>query len=365
MHETALKVLKQLESHGYKAYVVGGYPRDLYLKRKTIDIDICTNATPKEITEIFNNVKLNSAKYGSVSLIYNNIRFEITTFRKEIKYENHRIPVQIEYIDDLSEDLKRRDFVINTLCMDSDGNIIDLLGAKEDLDARRIKMIGDPKERLQEDALRILRAVRFATTLNFELDSELEKNIIEYGYLVKTLSYERKKEELDRIFSSPNVKYGIDLLIKLQLDKYLEIPKLSNVIITSSILGIWAQLDVLDIYKFNKNERRTIQLINELMNKDILADENLYKYGLYISSLAGEIKGIDRKNVNEQFQKLFITNRSEIAITSEEICQLLNINPGKLLKTIFDDLEDKLVKKELINDNHVLRNYIINNYGNI
>ncbi len=365
MFETATKVLKKIEDKGYKAYVVGGYPRDLYLNRKSIDIDICTNATPKELKIVFPNIKLNSVKYGSVSLICNNIRFEITTFRKEIKYKNNRIPVKIKYIDDLLEDLKRRDFVINTMCMDSNGAIIDLLGAKEDLDAKRIRMVGKTKHRLKEDVLRILRAVRFATTLNFELDKELEKYIIKYGYLVRKLSYERKKEELDKIFSSPNVKYGIDLLIKTKLDKYLEIPNLANITITSSIIGMWAQLDVLDIYKFNNNEKKIIELINELMTKDLFDEENLYKYGLYISTVVGEIKGIERKAVTEYFNKLYITNRSEISITSREICELLNKKPGSFLKTIFDDIECKLVKKELTNDKDVLKKYVINNYINI
>ena len=365
MFETATKVLKKIEDKGYKAYVVGGYPRDLYLNRKSIDIDICTNATPKELKQIFPNIKLNSVKYGSVSLVCNNIRFEITTFRKEIKYKNNRIPVKIKYIDDLLDDLKRRDFVINTMCMDSNGAIIDLLGAKEDLDAKQIRMVGKTKYRLKEDVLRILRAVRFATTLNFELDKELEKYIIKYGYLVRKLSYERKKEELDKIFSSPNVNYGIDLLIKTKLDKYLEIHNLANITITSSIIGMWAQLDVLDIYKFNNNEKKIIELIKELMNKDLFDQKNLYKYGLYISTVVGEIKGIERKVVTEHFNKLYITNRSEIIITSREICELLNKKPGSFLKTIFDDIECKLVKKELTNDKDVLKKYVVNNYINI
>lgn len=365
MYKATINVLKQLEKQGYKAYAVGGYPRDLYLGRKSLDVDICTNATPKEIKEVFKNVKLDAMKYGSVTLIYNKVRFEITTFRKEIKYEDNRRPVKIEYINDLEEDLRRRDFIINTLCMDSNGVIIDLLGAEEDLKTRRIRMVGNVKKRLKEDILRILRAVRFATILNFDLDLDLEKYIKKYGRLVKKLSYERKKEELDKIFSSPNVKYGIDLLIKLKLDKHLEIPKLRNIIITSSLLGIWSQLDVLEIYKFNNNEKKIIKQINELMNKDLLANENLYKYGLYVSTIVGEIKGIDRKIINEKYHSLYITSRNEIAITSKEICKLLNKKPGSFLKVILDDIESKIVKKELINDKKVLKKYIINNYTSI
>ncbi len=362
MIETATKVLKKIEDKGYKAYLVGGYPRDLYLNRKSVDVDICTNATPKDLKAIFPNVNLKTVKYGSISLVFNKIHFEITTFRKEIKYEKNRIPVKIKYIDNLLEDLKRRDFYINTLCMDSNGNMIDLLGAKEDLDAKQIRMVGKTKHRLKQDVLRILRAIRFATTLNFKLDKELEKYITKYGYLLKKLSYERKKEELDKIFSSSNVEYGIDLLLKTKLDKHLEIPKLSKVTITSSIIGIWAQLDVLNLYRFNSNEIKTIKLINELINKELFEEENLYKYGLYISTIVGEIKGIDRKTVNEHFNQLYIKNRSQIAITPKEICKLLKKEPGPFLKTIIDDIEKKLVVKELTNDISVLKQYIVDNY---
>lgn len=362
MLKTTIKVLKKIEEKGYKAYIVGGYPRDLYLNKKSADVDICTNATPKELKTIFPNVNLNSVKYGSITLIFSNVHFEITTFRKEIKYENNRIPVKIEYIDDLLEDLKRRDFLINTLCMNSNGEFIDLLGARDDLDAGIVRMIGRAKYRLKEDVLRILRAIRFATTLNFELDKELSKYITKYGYLLRKLSYERKKEELDKIFSSPNVNYGIELILKTKIDKYLEIPKLSKITVTPSLIGIWAQLDVLDVYKFNSNEQKTIKLINELSNKDLFDCENLYKYGLYISTIVGEIKGIERKTINEQFNKLYITNRSEMNITTKDICDVLNKKPGSFLNPIITDIEGKIVRKELLNDKDILTEYIKSNY---
>lgn len=363
MFETALKVLKKIEEQGYKAYLVGGYPRDLYLNRKSVDIDICTNATPKDIKLIFPKANLKAIKYGSVSLICNKVYFEITTFRKEIKYKKNRIPVKIKYINNLLDDLKRRDFTINTLCINSNGEMIDLLEATEDLNNKQLKMIGNPRIRLKEDILRILRAIRFATTLNFELDKELEKYIMKYGYLLKRLSYERKREELDKIFSSSNAEYGVELLLKMKLDQHLEIPNLSKVVLTPSLIGIWAQLDVLNLYRFNTTEAKTIKLINELIDKDLFNNENLYKYGLYVSSIVGEIKGIERKVINEHYNQLYITNRNQIAISAKEISKLLQKEPGPFLTTIIDDIETKIVIKELINDKKVLKTYIINNYS--
>lgn len=304
---------------------------------------------------------MSNVRYGSVSIFYHKIRFEITTFRREIKYENHRQPVKIRYIDNLIDDLKRRDFTINTLCIDSEGKVLDLLNAKADLDKHLIKIVGKPKKKLKEDALRILRAVRFATTLNFELDSDLKKYIKKYSYLVKGLSYFRKKEELNKIFTSPNIKYGISLLTELGLLGPLEITKLNNIIITDSIIGLWAQLDS-NNYLFTAHEENMIHHIEELLQKDILDPNNLYKYDLYESELAGAIKGIEHKIIAEAYNELYIHSKKEIAITANEIIKLLNQPAGSYLKDIFNDLEYALVNKVIKNDDKDIKEYINQKY---
>jgi len=362
MNETALKVLKKINSNGYEAYLVGGYPRDLYIGRESLDFDICTSATPKELKEIFGNTMLPSEQYGSVTLMVHNIRFEITTFRKDIKYLNNRKPIEIEYVDNLLDDLKRRDFTMNTMCIDANGNLIDLLDGKDDINDKMIKTVGNANMRVYEDSLRILRAVRFATTLNFRIDDELKEAIKRHRDLLKNLSYYRKKEELDKIFSSVNSAYGISLIKELGLDEPLELSNLDKLIPTTYLIGIWSQLDVLDKYSFNNTEKESIIAINELMHQDILNNNNLYKYGLYISTIVSEIRGIDKKIINEAYNKLYIHNKTEIKIEAKEICDLLDRKPGKYLKEIFNDLEYKLVNKLLKNDKDELKQYILENY---
>jgi len=362
MNETALKVLKKINGNGFISYLVGGYPRDLYIGKESIDYDICTNATPKELKIIFGDTMLPTEQYGSVTLMFNNIRFEITTFRKDIKYIKNRKPIEIEYVDNLIDDLKRRDFTMNTMCIDSDGNLIDLLNGKDDINDRTIKTVGNADIKIYEDSLRILRAIRFATVLNFKLDDELKSAIIKHKSLLTSLSYYRKKEELDKIFSSPNALYGIGLIKELGLAEPLELNHLEELVPTTYLIGIWAQLDCVDKYSFNKTERDSIIKINELMSKDMLNYNNLYKYGLYISTIVSEIKGIDKKIVNERYNSLYIYNKVDIKLEAKEICSLLNKRPGKFLKEIFDDLEFKLVNKELENDNEKLKDYVVENY---
>ena len=153
MNEVALGILKKINDNGYLAYLVGGYPRDLYMDRKSLDYDICTNATPKELKEIFGESILPAEQYGSVTLISQGMRFEITTFRKDIKYLNNRKPIEIEYIDNLLDDLKRRDFTMNTMCIDSEGIIIDLLNGKKDIDQKIIRTVGNADLKIYECCL--------------------------------------------------------------------------------------------------------------------------------------------------------------------------------------------------------------------
>ena len=358
MYEIAIKMLNKLSDNGFETYIVGGYPRDLILNRESFDIDICTNATPKELKDIFKDSMLPKVEYGSVTVIYHKIRFEITTFRKDLKYENNRAPAKIKYIGKLVDDLKRRDFTINTLCIDNNGNIIDLLDGKKEIETKTIKMVGNPKHKLKEDSLRILRAIRFATILDYELDKDLKKYIKKYGYLLKKLSYYRKKEELEKIFLSPNALKGINLIKELELDKHLELSNLDNLVLTSSIIGIWAQLNVENIYTFSNNEKEHIKQIKELVDDNMLDNYNLYKYGLYISSIVSEIKGIDKKIVSQRYNELPIKNRKEIDISANEICEALNKKPGPFLKEVINKLEYEIVNESIKNEKEILKNYI-------
>ena len=363
MNEVALSILKRINDQGYISYLVGGYPRDFYIGKDSVDYDICTNATPKELKKIFGDSILPTEQYGSVTLINQGIRFEITTFRKDIKYLNNRKPIEIEYVDNLLDDLKRRDFTMNTMCIDSEGIIIDLLNGKEDIDKKLIRTVGIADLKIYEDSLRILRAIRFATVLDFDLDDELKEAIKRHSSLLKNLSYYRKKEELDKIFSSTNRMKGINLIKELGLEKDLELSNLDNLVPTTYLVGIWAQLDVLNKYSFNNAEKESIIKIQKLMNKKLINYNNLYTYGLYISTIVSEIKGVEKQIVNERYNSLYIHNKTDIKIEAKEICELLNKKPGIFLKEIFNDLEYKLVNKLIENKKDVLKKYILEKYS--
>ena len=362
MYEIALKLLEKINNYGYKAYIIGGFPRDLYLKRSSNDVDICTDATPMELHKIFSEIITTNSEYGTVTILFENIKFEITTFRKELNYKDNRHPDKIEYVDSLEEDIIRRDFTINTLAIDKDGNQIDILNAKDDLDNRIIKMVGNPRKKLKEDALRILRAIRFATILNFELDPKLKYYIKRYGHYLRKISKDIRKNELDIIFSNSNKEYGIKLILELKLANHLGLNNLKNIKITPSMIVTWAELNVLDKYNFNSIERESILKINEVKNKNILDKHILYEYGLYICTMAAELKGVDKKVLNEYFSKLPIRSKLDISLSPLEICKVLKVEAGSFLKPLISDLEYQIIDGKVENTKESITKYIENTY---
>lgn len=363
MLDVALKLLGEISDKGYQAYIVGGFVRDYILGIDSNDIDINTNATPQEVKEIFKDSCLPNEDYGSVTVIKKGIRFEITTFRKEMAYIDNRRPTEIQYIDDLYQDLLRRDFTINTLCMNKDGEIIDFLGGRSDIDNKIVRTVGKAKIRFEEDSLRILRAVRFATILDFKLDSETRDAIVSTRELLRNLSYYRKKEELDKIFASSKASDGINLLLDLGLDRYLDLDKLCDVTSTNSLIGVWSVLNVTDKYPFNSNERELIKTINECISLKNTDAMTLYKYGLYANSVAAEIKGTNIKKVTEAYNNLVIQSKKDLNITSQDIMSLLNRKPGSYIKDIYSDIEREVLYKRLDNTKENISKYILDNYG--
>lgn len=287
MYEGALNILKKLENNGYAAYIVGGYPRDKYLHKESLDIDICTSAKPNEIISLFENVDIRDSKYGCIHIIMNDFSFSVTTFRRDNFYSDGRHAEEISFVDTLDEDLKRRDFIMNTLCIDKDGNYVDIYGAKNDINHKIIRSVGNSEQKFREDHLRILRAIRFSTVLDFSLDREVVTAISSCKDSVALLSLFRKKEELDKIFKSSNCMKGISLLKKFDFEKTLHL-NFSGVSYCSNYLGIWAQCIMDFEYPFTKKEKKTISLLQRLLKQPPKLTY-VHQYGKELCFLIDEI----------------------------------------------------------------------------
>ena len=212
MYEKAIEILNLFTKNGYEAYIIGGFVRDHLLGIRNDDIDIITSAKPEEIKSLFTIEK--DSSFGSLIINYKNSLFEITTFRIENNYKG-RYP-DVSFTNNLKDDLVRRDFTINAICLDKDGRIVDLMNGFNDLNDKLIRCIGNIEIKLKEDPLRILRAIRFAGKLNFEIETNLKSFIKNNGYLLEKLSINKTKQELDKM-----EKNGLKILEELDLNRYI------------------------------------------------------------------------------------------------------------------------------------------------
>jgi len=224
------KVVEALEKQGFEAFVVGGCVRDLLLGKEPEDWDVTTNAKPKEIQKIFPE-SFYENKFFTVTVLTQSQNpklkeIEVTTYRSDHKYTDRRRPEEVKYAKTLNEDLSRRDFTVNAMALRGD-ELSDLFHGEEDLKQKVIRAVGDPNERLSEDALRMMRAARLATVLKFSIEEQTKKAIQENAALLQEISKERIRDELAKIIMADNAMQGIELLRELKLLQYI-IPELQE-----------------------------------------------------------------------------------------------------------------------------------------
>ena len=228
-----LSIIAILKDKGFLAYMIGGCVRDLIMNRVPKDWDITTNALPDDVVKLFDHTYSQNTKYGTVGIVFEeegekDFVVEVTTFRKEYTYSNQRHPDEIKFCDSIEEDLKRRDFTINAIAFDPiELEIIDLVKGIGDIEKKIIKTVGKPEDRFEEDLLRILRAIRISTELDFNIDDSNFTVIKEYASKINNIAKERISAEFTKIIMSDNPKNGIELLHKANLLKEI-IPDLEK-----------------------------------------------------------------------------------------------------------------------------------------
>ena len=214
-------VLITLQSHGHSAYLVGGCVRDMILGVHPQDWDICTSALPGEVRAVFPHTLPIGIKHGTVTVMVNSHGVEVTTFRTDGAYSDHRHPGTVSFVGDLTADLARRDFTMNAIALPPDGLVVDPFGGREDIEKKLIRCVGEPERRFEEDALRMFRALRFSARLGFEIEKETRAAIYEKAHLAAALSAERVRDELEKTLLTPRPEM-IGLMISSGLlDGYL------------------------------------------------------------------------------------------------------------------------------------------------
>lgn len=227
--DDAKLIIDTLYKEGYEAFVVGGCVRDSLINKQPTDWDITTSASPQMVIQIFKEIGIRvietGIKHGTVTILIEGIGYEVTTYRIEGEYENNRRPSKVEFTNCLKEDLKRRDFTINAMAYNDREGLKDYFHGIKDINNKIIRCVGDPNKRFTEDALRMMRAIRFSCQLGFQIEKDSFQEISNLSELINNISKERIKDELCKILVSSNVVHGIENLRETNLLKFI-IPEL-------------------------------------------------------------------------------------------------------------------------------------------
>lgn len=220
-------VIDTLCENGFEAYIVGGCVRDMLMGKEPNDFDVTTSAEPNEVQAIFPKTVPTGIKHGTVTVIADKTPIEVTTFRTEGSYTDHRRPDSVVFVKNLKDDLARRDFTVNAMAYNKNSGVVDYFGGKQDLNIGILRTVGNPLERFNEDALRILRLFRFASVLDFEIESKTLVAALKLLPELETVSRERIYTELSKAVTGKNVNV-LSLLIENEGLKFLKISKLPD-----------------------------------------------------------------------------------------------------------------------------------------
>ena len=384
----AMPVLQTLEDAGFEAYFVGGSVRDVLLHRHVHDVDITTSAYPEEVKELFDKSIDTGIKHGTVTVLYGGESYEITTFRTESGYQDFRRPDHVTFVQNLDEDLKRRDFTINALAMDMHGNIVDLFNGIEDLKNHIIRAVGNPEKRFHEDALRMMRAVRFMSQLKFKLEEKTEQAIKDNHELLKKISVERIREEFVKMGLGSFSREAFQVFLDTQLSE--DVPdfagkkdllqvypqlKFSPTMETS----LWAVIIILlkvpneKIGKFMrdwKNSNAMTEKVEQIIKMfDLIADHVPTDYDLFEAGEDIIINTIDVAHILGQpissealvdrYLALPIKKPSELAVDGRFLIKR-GMRPGAQLGHTLNKIRELVVAGEIENSEEAIEQYLDN-----
>lgn len=217
-------IIDKIDENNYEAFIVGGCVRDSVIGIQPHDYDITTSATPQKIMEIFKEFKCieTGIEHGTISVVIDNEIYEITTYRIEGEYKDYRRPDKVKFTCNLQDDLKRRDFTINAMAYNEKTKLVDIFGGKSDIDKKIIKTVGNPNERFNEDGLRMIRAIRFSSKLDFDIEEDTLKAIYDNAHIIENISKERITDEFSKIILSDRPE-NLIYLFKTKIFNHLNI----------------------------------------------------------------------------------------------------------------------------------------------
>ncbi|MEC3609029.1 CCA tRNA nucleotidyltransferase [Bacillus glycinifermentans] len=384
----ALPLLHELKKHGWQAYFVGGAVRDTHMNRPVGDVDIATDAPPEEIESIFPKTIDVGKEHGTIIVLLSGESYEVTTFRSELEYEDYRRPSGVQFIKSLKEDLKRRDLTINAMAMDESGRLIDYFGGLSDIKEKVIQTVGDPAERFHEDALRMLRALRFMSQLEFTLSEKTKAAICENSHLLAHISTERKTAEFEKLLKGKAA--GPALAAAADTGLYKELPGLDGKQDDVRSAGvfpfyklekradIWAaflsmmSIDDARSHAFLKAWKLPGKVIKQAVEVGSRINQkwdrlSMYEAGeetllsacaIHMLKKAGQIDERRLAEIRQAYSELPIKSLKDLAVTGGDLLQMRNKPPGKWVSEDLKRIEHAVLMGELANQKKAIEEWL-------
>ena len=389
----ALPVMQQLVDAGYEAYFVGGSVRDMLLHKPISDVDIATSATPQEVKEIFSHTVDVGIEHGTVMVIHHKEGYEVTTFRTEEGYEDFRHPDKVTFVRSLEEDLKRRDFTINALAIGIDDQLMDFFDGIGDLERQCIRCVGDAKERFNEDALRMFRAVRFVGQLGFQIEENTKNAISLLKMNLSKVAVERMKVEFEKMIQSSYRKDALKLFVETGL--YQACPlfdgkdeillKLAEFPLKEmSVLQAW----ILFIDELNLSDKEVTHLLKSWKSsneqiRDVLVGYKTYRarkeeeWNFFFAYacpyevacevealLIAQDKSTSMEGLEATYHSLPIRSMNDIHLNGHDIIRILKLEKkGPIIGQVLKTVEKMILEQSISNDAEVLETYVLSHFG--
>lgn len=376
----ALPVLEKITAAGYEAYFVGGSVRDVLLGQEIHDVDIATSAFPAEVKEIFPRTVDIGIQHGTVLVLAGEEQYEITTFRTESTYQDFRRPDHVEFVRSLEEDLKRRDFTINAFALKEDGQLVDIFDGLTDLETQTLRAVGAPQERFHEDALRMMRGLRFVSQLGFRFDPATFEAILANHRLLEKISVERINVEFTKLLLGAARNQAINLFVETECYEYcpglrkagegllrfaaLPEKQLATEVQAWALLLERIELTEMDIRPFLKAWKSSNELIDKVRKVfrafEIRKTRDYDLLDLYHLGEEAAVQGEELltylelpnspEQVKERYQALPIHDLKDLALNGHDLLLATGRKPGKWLKEVLTQCEAAVVTGELANE---------------
>lgn len=381
--QAAYSVIEQLEQAGYGAVIVGGAVRDTLLNRPAHDVDVATNALPEEVKSVFPRTVDIGIQHGTVLVIVPAGPVEVTTYRTDGEYTDHRRPEKVQFVRSLQEDLQRRDFTMNAIAMRLDGSYVDYYGGYQDIEKHMIRAVGDAQQRFSEDALRMLRAVRFSAQLDFAIAADTMSAIQTRASDIAFIARERIKAELDKLWVGQAVFGGIQKLEESGLAAYLpgdfQAEYWRGFHTEDKLLG-WAYFallqgtdwrEIVRDYRLSNKEMAFVKSVLSAYEalKEGWTNTHYFMYtaqeleaAQYFARLRQLDAALPQLSIRELQAMLPIQQKQDLVVNGADLLKWSGKKGGPWLKDALEDMLSAIIHHELQNDRQQIKNWLEQHY---